>query len=326
MKISVIIPVYNVENYLKKCVDSVLAQDFDDCEILLIDDGSTDSSGQICDEYGNKYPQIKVVHQENKGLGGARNTGIKAATGKYLLFVDSDDFIKSDMLNILYKTAEDTAADVVLFGADFVDEQGNVLAVRMPLCSEKIITKPTDQFLLYCKDTCAWDKLFRRSLFTENDIYFPERIWYEDLCVAGKIVLYAEKTSCIKKSFYNYLQRSDSIMHVKNTDRNIDMLTVVSEVLSFYRTRGCFDENRDALCFLAVMHIMVLCTLRVASEDTKHPLLKKFYDFTKTNFNDFKTNKFVKDNLSKRHRIIFWFSKHKFYLALKLLDRLNRLR
>ena len=326
MKISVIIPVYNVEDYLKKCINSILAQNFEDYEILLIDDGSTDNSGEICDEYANKNQQIKVIHQKNKGLGGARNTGIKAATGKYLLFVDSDDFIKSDMLNILFKTAEDTNADVVLFGADFVDEQGKTLSVRMPLCNEKIITKQANQFLLYCKDTCVWDKLFRRSLFIENDIYFPERIWYEDLCATAKIALYAKKTVCVQRSFYSYLQRSGSIMHVKNTDRNIDMLTAVSEVLNFYRQRNRFQENRDALCFLAVMHIMVLCTLRVASEDIRHPLLKKFYDFTEENFRDFKTNKFVKDNLSKRHKLIFWFSKHKFYRALKLLSKLNRLR
>ena len=326
MKISVIIPVYNVEKYLKKCVDSVLAQDFSDYEILLIDDGSTDSSGKICDEYAEKTAHIRVIHQENKGQGGARNTGILEATGEYLMFVDSDDFLKSRALSILYKTASEYDADIVLFGADFIDEQGNTIAVRTPTESKEPVILSGKQLLLFFKSTSPWDKLYRRSLFSKSGIVFPEKIWYEDLCVASEIVLYSEKTVCISNSLYMYLQRQNSTMHIKNTDRNIDMLTAVSEVLNFYRRNNRFEENRDELCFLAVMHIMVLCTLRVASEDTKHPLLKRFYDFTKENFADFETNKFVRSNLSKRHKLIFFFSRHRRYEFIRLLDNLNKIK
>lgn len=324
MKISVIIPVYNVEKYLKKCVDSVLAQDFSDYEILLIDDGSTDSSGEICDEYAEKNANVTVVHQENKGLGGARNTGISKAQGEYLLFVDSDDWIKGNMLSSLYTAAENANNDVVCFSMEFVDEQGNTTDIKRPY-GKKPITL-SDFPAVFSLDPYVCNKLFRRSLFNDNSVSFPLRVWYEDLCTTPKILLCAKKIAFTDDVFYYYLQRENSIMHVKNTDRNEDMLYVIKSVLSFYREQNRFDAYRDALCFMTVMHMMVLCTLRVAADDPRHPLLKRFYDFTKENFADFATNKFVRNNLSKRHRVIFWFSKHRFYLALKLLDRLNRLR
>ena len=132
-KISVIIPVYNVKAYLEKCVESVVNQDFSDYEIILIDDGSSDGSENLCDRLGEKYPEIKVIHQENKGQGGARNTGIENASGEYLLFVDSDDYIKEDALSFLYKTATENGSDIVSFGMDFVEEDGGITSTRKPL-------------------------------------------------------------------------------------------------------------------------------------------------------------------------------------------------
>ena len=124
-KISIIIPAYNVEEYLEKCLESIISQNFDKVEIIIVDDGSTDKSLQIAKEYQKKYPEkTRVISQENKGQGGARNTGIKNATGKYLLFVDSDDTIKSGMLETLYAEMEKSNADIVLFGFEYVDEKG----------------------------------------------------------------------------------------------------------------------------------------------------------------------------------------------------------
>ena len=132
-KISVIIPVYNVEKYLSKCIESVLEQDFSDYEIILIDDGSTDTSGKLCDEYAENYSAIKVIHQQNKGLGGARNTGIEAAEGQYLLFVDSDDYIRDNIMTFLYDTAVCNDSDIVAFGMDYVYESGGKFATRRPI-------------------------------------------------------------------------------------------------------------------------------------------------------------------------------------------------
>ena len=325
-KISVIIPVYNVKAYLEKCVESVVNQDFSDYEIILIDDGSSDGSENLCDRLGEKYPEIKVIHQENKGQGGARNTGIENASGEYLLFVDSDDYIKEDALSFLYKTATENGSDIVSFGMNFVGEDGKVSSTLKP--SENGTRNLTEKEKIHylITDTYAADKLYRRSLFTENGIKFPERVWYEDFCVVMKAALFAKTLTLTDKILYEYLQRESSTMHVKNTDKNADMLTVVEEILNFYKKNDAFEKYYDELCFMTVMHMEVLCTLRVATEDGRHPLLKKFYDFAKENFPDFKTNKYVSAHLSKRHKIIFAFSKHRMYGMLKLLDKINKLR
>lgn len=325
-KISVIIPVYNIEEYLDKCIQSILLQNFSEYEVILVDDGSTDKSGKICDEYSQKYSQIKVIHQANKGLGGARNTGIEAACGEYLLFVDSDDSVKENMFSFLYNTAFENDSDMVLFGMDYIDEDGKIIETKRPLDSGIRNICSDERMEIFSVNPYAWNKLYRRELFIKNNIRYPERMWYEDLCVTPKIILCADRLTLTDKVFYNYLQRKSSIMHVKNTDRNSDMLAVVTDVLNFYRKEGAFDRYYQQLCFMTVMHMMVLCTLRVASDDIYHPLLKQFYNFTYENFPDFKKNSYVKENLTFRHKIIFTFSKRKMYRMVKLLDRLNKLR
>lgn len=325
-KISVIIPVYNVEEYLDKCIQSILLQNFSEYEVILVDDGSTDGSAEICDKYSRKYTQIKVIHQDNKGLGGARNTGIEAACGEYLLFVDSDDSVKENMFSFLCNTAFENDSDMVLFGMDYIDEDGKIIETKRPLGSGIRNICSDERMEIFSVNPYAWNKLYRRELFIKNNIRYPERMWYEDLCVTPKIILCADRLTLTDKVFYNYLQRKSSIMHVKNTDRNSDMLAVVTDVLNFYRKEGAFDRYYQQLCFMTVMHMMVLCTLRVASDDIYHPLLKQFYNFTYENFPDFKKNSYVKENLTFRHKIIFTFSKRKMYRMVKLLDRLNKLR
>ena len=325
-KISVIIPVYNVECYLDKCIQSVLSQNFIEYEVILVDDGSTDESGKICDEYSQKYSQIRVIHQKNKGLGGARNTGIEAACGDYLLFIDSDDSIKENMFSFLYNTAFENGSDIVLFGMDYIDEDDRIIETRRPFNGGIRNIDSDERMSIFSVDPYAWNKFYRRELFIKNNIRYPEKIWYEDLCVTPKIILCADKLTLTDRVFYNYLQRKNSIMHVKNADRNSDMLAVVTDVLDFYKTKGVFDKYYQQLCFMTVMHVMVLCTLRVASADIHHPLLKQFYDFTYNNFPDFKKNSYVKANLTLRHKIIFAFSKRKMYGMIKLLEQLNKLR
>lgn len=325
-KISVIIPVYNVEKYLSKCIESVLAQDFSDYEILLIDDGSTDNSGKICDEYAEKYSAIKVIHQQNNGLGGARNTGIENAQGEYLLFVDSDDTINEKTLSALYDIAVRNNSDIVAFGMNFVDENDRIISKRKAINNEVENVVSSEKNYYFSADSNTCDKLYKRNLFVENNLKYPEHVWYEDLCLNQKIAFYTERVTLTDKIFYNYLQRNNSIMHIKNTDRNSDMLTVVSDILDFYRKNNAFDKYYNELCFMTVMHMAVLCTLRVAADNPHHPLLKQFYDFTYKNFPDFKKNEYVRKHLTRRHKVIFAFSKHRMYGMLKLLDKLNKLR
>ena len=324
--ISVIIPVYNVEKYLSKCLDSVLEQDFDSFEIIAVNDGSTDSCGEILKEYAAKNENILVVEQENQGLGGARNTGIEKATGDYLLFIDSDDVLKPGTLSGLYHDAVQTGADIVWCGMDFVDEAGNVISTRQANDQGVRVATKEEDSLLYANDSYAWNKLYKKDLFIKHNIRFPDRAWYEDLRTLPKLVLQSDKIALTDRICFDYLQRADSIMHVPNTARNVEMIHTVSEVLEYYKQEKAFEKHYESLEYMTVLHVLVFATLRVAAIDPKHPLLKQFHDFVCENFPDYQRNAKIKTNFSFRHKIVFAFSKRKMYRMLYWLDKLNKLR
>ncbi len=213
-KISIIVPVYNVEKYIHKCVDSILNQTFKDFELILIDDGSTDSSGKICDEYGELDERVIVIHKENGGQSTARNAGINIARGEYIGFVDSDDWIEVDMYKILYDTCVYNDADMCLTGVNEVDEGG---IVRYKYIPKDII------FSDILKRAHPWNKLFRRELFLNNNLLFYEGKYYEDLELIPKLYLKSSKVSVAKDIGYNYLRRSDSTTGSKD-EKILDLL------------------------------------------------------------------------------------------------------
>ena len=326
MLISVIIPVYNVEKYLKTCIDSVLTQDFKDYEIILVNDGSTDNSPIICDEYAEKYDCVSVIHQKNKGLGGARNTGIDAARGEYLLFLDSDDFILPEAFSYLTNIMAGNNPDIVCFGRKNVLENGETDSFCYVWDSGEKVLSAKDYFMNYINNPFATNKLFKTNLFKDNGIYFPDRRWYEDLETIPKVILYAKDVLITHKVLYGYLLRQDSIMHVKNADRNIEMLEAVEDVLDYYKKQQCFEEYYSELEYLCILHVLVLVTTRVASIDSKHKLLTEFYDFVKCNFPDFHKNSYLKEYLPRRRKLIYELSRRKMYKSLFLLNKLNNLR
>lgn len=322
-KITVIVPAYNVEQYLEKCLDSILSQDFEKLEVIVVDDGSTDDSPKIAEAYKEKYPNIvKVLHQSNRGLGGARNTGIKNATGKYILFVDSDDTIKAGMLSTLYNTIEIGEADIIFFGIEYVDEEDRVLARRQEFEEEYLEFTLQEQPYIFVKDAFVCDKMYRTELFTKNNIYFLEGVWYEDLNVESKLILYTKKMIFINKSFYKYLQRNGSIMHNKNIEKNEDMIRVVEDILEYYKNHGVYEKYRDQLELLVAFHVMTLCTLRISADNPWHPLLKSFWDYSKTQFPQIGKTKTTKQ-IPKKYEIIFKISNMKQYWILWFISKLQ---
>ncbi len=218
-KISVVIPIYNVEKYLAKCIDSILAQTYQNLEIILVDDGSTDNSPAICDEYEKKDVRIKVIHKSNGGLSDARNRGIEISTCDYICFVDSDDYIAENMLEILLTRMIKDGSDMAVCNFLYVDEQGESIEERngyLPI-KDGIFTK--EEILIqtaqphFAPYTAAWNKLYKRSLF--ENIVFPYGKTIEDAFVAHEIVDKCSKISCIESPLYYYVQRCDSIMGVK---------------------------------------------------------------------------------------------------------------
>lgn len=221
--ISIIVPVYNVEPFLRGCIDSLLNQDLDtSCyEIILIDDGSTDSSGAICDKYAREHCCVHVLHQQNKGLGAARNTGIAAASGKYIQFVDSDDYLCPNVLGEIVHKLENQGLDILRFNYQNVTKGGVVFEPNK-------YSKPFDD---YSKEVCdgssflnerlgfacyAWQFACRASLLKQEGNGFKEGILYEDVDWTPRILLQAKRVASCQTMVYNYLYRQNSIS--RNSD------------------------------------------------------------------------------------------------------------
>ena len=227
--ISVIIPVYNVKPYLQMCADSVFAQTFRNLEIIFVDDGSTDGSGEICDELALQDPRVRVIHQENGGLSDARNTGIGASTGSFLYFLDSDDAISPVTMAHLWTACVRTRADVAIgdhirFSEDKVPEE------RRTFSSEALSTEEAIRRMLLNQGytNTAWGKLFRRELW--ENIRFPKGLLNEDLAVIYDVMVNVRKTAVVRDALYFYRVRKGSIMTSRIGERNLPLLDTSERV------------------------------------------------------------------------------------------------
>lgn len=222
IKVSVVVPVYNVEEYIEECLNSLVAQTLSDIEILLIDDGSTDSSGLICDKYAQEYGNVRVVHKANQGLGSSRNVGFSEAKGKYVYFIDSDDLLEIDALRILYQEAEKDSLDIILFSAEcFGEDSGyayNIDKYKRTAFLDEVKTGKEMFFSLYTVREYYPSiplRFYRRAYLECNNFSFPEDIIHEDEAYGCLSLLQAKRVKCIAKRFYKRRYRKGSIMTSK---------------------------------------------------------------------------------------------------------------
>lgn len=285
--ISIVVPVYKVRDYLPGCLDSILANDTSDCEIILVDDGSPDDSGAICDRYAQAHPDlIRVIHQDNGGVGAARNTGVANAKGEWLFFIDSDDTIAPESLGVLKEAIRLGGAQVI--GFQFCADDG-VNPPRPQSCgfdaaASSFRLSDRKDYLLSLPS--AWLRLWHRSLFTESGVLFPPRVWYEDIRTTAKLLPLADGIRVLPDHLYNYLTRQGSIMNNRNRDRNREILEALDDVLNWYRRQNFFDAYRDELCAMTVESVLLAASVRVARVDPKSPLLREFADYTAKTFPD----------------------------------------
>ncbi len=325
-KVSVIVPVYNVENYISKCLDSILAQTYENFEIIAINDGGTDNSGSIIDSYAEKYPdKVKVIHQENKGLGGARNTGIEIATGSYLSFIDSDDCIAPNMLEEMVALAVNNESDIAVCGLRYVTESGDGWDCVDNVPYGKKLDVKSDKFVLTVPPA-ACNKIYKRELFLENNIRYPSKVWYEDLRTTTKLFSVADGVVFTNQCFYYYLQRAGSIIHNKNLDRNREIIDAVEDVIDFYKQNGFFDDFKEELEYIAVQAIFWDAPARILKAVSRHPLLKEFYNYSFENYPQFLENKYFKQSVAGKGitgKIFLFCLKHRFYKLLHLLLKIK---
>lgn len=326
MKASIIIPVYNVEEYLGKCVESALKQTFTNTEaefeVILVDDGSTDGSPQLCDEYAQKDDRVRVIHQENKGLGGARNTGIKASRAEWLLFLDSDDYIEPNSLDITLNAAEKHGADMIVFGMKSVDDNGETLSVLLDEVEQNKALVPSQEKQLLTCIPAACNKLYKRELFDKADALFPERVWYEDIRTTLKLLLFCEKVVYIEDVLYNYLSRDGSITKNINADRNVEIIDAFDDIFAYFKENDRFNEFKNELEFLTILHVFISASVRVIRIDRKHPLVETFRSFTYDNFPNFAENEYI-SRLSKNQKIIMKLLQKKMYRTVETIFRVK---
>ncbi|WP_270568128.1 glycosyltransferase, partial [Clostridium beijerinckii] len=236
-KLSIIVPIYNVERYLDKCIDSILNQSFKDFELILVDDGSPDKCGDICNSYSKLDRRIKVIHKQNGGLSSARNAGLDIAVGEYIAFVDSDDWINGDMYDTLYCIAKENNADIVQcrFKKVYNDIEEYVEISKKVNIIDKIeaLTNLIAYGEMHVQSVVTWNKIYKRMLF--DDIRFPQGKIHEDEFTTYKFFYKSKKIVLCDDELYYYRQVDNSIMNTKFNKKRLDYLDALEEMYNFFK-------------------------------------------------------------------------------------------
>lgn len=241
MKISVIIPIYNQERYLAECLESVVSQDLEGLEIILVNDGSTDSSEQICMEYADKLPNMQYIRKQNQGLGEARNTGLNAANGEYVFFLDADDEIESNCLKKLYDFAEENNSDIVYFDEMICDSELHKIGVRRTYSEMSVDIDKLTALREALQPAHVWARLYRKDLVKKFRFI---SIWYEDIEFFPRVLSVADRINYFKVPLYHYRQQQQGITHQTGDVRNEQVIQAWNSVWNFDRYT---EEERNAL-------------------------------------------------------------------------------
>lgn len=272
MKLSIIVPVYNADKYLEKCLDSLVNQTMDDYEVILVNDGSKDSSQSIIDSYVNQYPElIRAVTVENGGQGRARNIGIDMARGAYIGFVDSDDWVASDMFEKLYTAVVEDDADMAVCDTVQCFDDGS--EVYLPMSRFESAMEIT---------TAVWNKLFKKELV--EGIRFPEGLWYEDAEFVIKTMLGCKNIARVGEGLYFYRCGQQSTMNNKNARKNLDMISIMEDLKAYMLHRGYKDEFEQLL--LCHLLLDTINRVNVQRGEGCEEVIKTLRDYARENIPD----------------------------------------
>ncbi len=265
--VTIIVPIYKVEKYLPKCIESLIHQTYENLEIILVNDGSPDNCGEICDKYSKKDNRIQVIHKQNGGLSDARNKAIKIAKGDYILLADSDDWIPLDAVENMYSLAKEKECDIVVGQANIVYELKEKKEIKEnEAYIKEYSNKEALEVMLYNSEitNMACNKLYKRQLF--NGIEYPVGKLYEDLATTYKLIAKSKKVVVTSKKTYNYLiDRNDSIMNTKFNINRMQALQFTEKILQFVR-ENYPDIEKAAISRLYMECIFILLKLPYAKE------------------------------------------------------------
>ena len=292
-KISVIIPVYNSEKYLEKCLESILSQTLSDFEIILIDDGSNDNSLEIIKKYAANHSNIIYKSKPNEGQAVARNLGIEMATGEFICFIDSDDYIEKDMLEILYENGIKNNSDIII--CDYLEDFQNKSIYKKSLYidSENLIKS----YIVCVAGPCS--KIIKTDLIKQNGLKFLENNIYEDLAVIPTLALYTNNISYCKKPFYHYVIRTNSTMQQTKYNKKLESIFNVMDYLSEHFSQKGYDEELE---FLYINHLLYAGCGRFLKYKNTDEMILKIINTINSKFPNWENNKYFK-NQSTLYRL-----------------------
>lgn len=321
-KLSIIVPVYGVEKYIDKCLNSLVKQSLKEIEIIVVNDGTKDNSQKIVDKYVKKYPdKIKSYIKENGGQGSARNYGLKKASGEYIGYVDSDDFVEKDMYKKLYNKAKENNYDIVVCGNYNVSED-----YQNKNIDAFINNYNTDLENIFFGKMAVWNKIYKRDILIKNKLEFKEKVWYEDLAFTLKAIMNSNTFAFIDEPLYDYLIREGSTMNNSNVQRNLEILDAFNDILSYIQ-HNKKEEYFSKIEFLAIDHIYISAIVRVlkaeADDKVKRETINKLIDYMNKKFPNYKNNKYI-NTLSKNRKIIYKLINIKMYGLINLIFKVKK--
>lgn len=314
-KVSVIVPIYNVEKYLEKCINSLLSQTLEDIQIILVNDGSKDNSGNIAKEYEkNNKDRVIYVEKENGGLSDARNYGLKYATGDFIAFLDSDDYIEKNAYEEMYNKAIEENADYV--ECDFIWEFPNKIRV-----DKQYPYKNKKEMLSFVR-VVAWNKLIKRQLIIDNNLEFPKGLRYEDVEFTYKLIPFINKFAYVDKPFIHYVQRKGSIANVQN-ERTAEIFTVLDNVIEFYKKNNIYEKYRDELEYNYARYLLCSSLKRmckIKDKTIREKLLTESWKRLNSNFPNWKENVILKTVNIGKNKYMRTVNKSTYKIYSKILE------
>ncbi len=315
--LSIIVPIYNVEKYLSRCVESLLNQTLENIQIILVNDGSTDNSGKIAKVYAEKNPdKILYLEKENGGLSDARNYGMPFATGKYIAFLDSDDYIEKNAYEEMYSKACEGNYDYV--ESDFIWEYPNKRKI------DKMVNYRNKKEMLTNVRVVAWNKLIKREIIEKNKLQFPKGLRYEDVEFTYKLIPHLKSMGYVDKAFVHYIQRENSIANVQN-ERTAEIFTILDNVIEYYKDNGLYEEYKEELEYMITR--IVLCSslkriTKVKNKEKRKELEKKSWIYVNEKFSSWKQNKYLKEVNNAKNMYIKTVNKLTYPIYVKILELL----
>lgn len=296
VKVSVIVPVYNTEKYIERCIESLLNQTLEEIEIILIDDGSKDSCPQILDQYQSKYPdKIIVIHKENGGQATARNLAFQHCRGEYIGFIDSDDYAKTDMFYKMYTKAVSTDADYVACGyMDYCYEDDKEVFLNSYVAS-KVAKEKKDLYIGALAP--PWLHIYKRELILDNGIVFPEGVVYEDTAFYLNLIPYIEKIATVEEALVVRLRRKNSTMTSYSKNKVDDIFDVFKYSINFYKQHEFYEKYRMELEYFCVRVLLCSSMQRISfvkPYSDARELQKETLKFIREYYPEYKNNPYMK--------------------------------